>query len=89
MLAYGESLQRTPARVDYFATSLPTMLLFDDDLQRRQATHGKLLVSQAHLGLRDHDAAMRSLQEILREEPSHPTAADLLASVDTRTTSKS
>ncbi len=33
---YAERLLVTPAKIDYFATSLPTMLLFDDDLQARQ-----------------------------------------------------
>ena len=36
LLAYAQDLEKAPATIDYFATSLPTMLLFDDDLQRRQ-----------------------------------------------------
>ena len=40
-----------PAKIDYFATSLPTMLLFDDDLQLRQETTALFLQAQARLGL--------------------------------------
>ena len=51
LLAYAEKLAKTPAKIDYFATSLPTMLLFDDDLQFRQETSALFLQAQAHLGL--------------------------------------
>ena len=38
MLDHARKLARTSAGIDYFATSLPTMLLFDDDLTARQRT---------------------------------------------------
>jgi predicted oxidoreductase (fatty acid repression mutant protein) len=38
LLAHARQLARTKAKIDYFATSLPTMLLFEDDLQARQTT---------------------------------------------------
>ena len=33
---HTETLAATPATIDYFATSLPSMMLFDDDPQRRR-----------------------------------------------------
>jgi len=42
---------RTQARIDYFATSLPTMLIFEDDIQFRQDTTAIFLQAQARLGL--------------------------------------
>jgi hypothetical protein len=33
MMTWVDLLEQTPARIDYFATSLPSMLLFNDDLQ--------------------------------------------------------
>ncbi len=36
LLAYAQELEHQPAVIDYFATSLPTLLLFNDDLKRRQ-----------------------------------------------------
>ncbi len=33
---YARTLAASPATIDYFATSLPTMLTFHDDLQVRQ-----------------------------------------------------
>jgi tetratricopeptide (TPR) repeat protein len=49
--AYASGLARIPATIDYFATSLPAMLLFDDDLEERQKTTCLFLEAQARLGL--------------------------------------
>ena len=51
LLAYAKKLARTPAKIDYFATSLPTMLIFEDDLQKRQTVTATLLMAQANLAL--------------------------------------
>lgn len=78
--AYAVRLSESPATIDYFATSLPTMLLFDDDLQARQATTAVLLEGQALLGFgRTADGKAR-LRQVLRRDPSHELAADLLRS---------
>ncbi len=50
-----ETAEGTGAKIDYFATSLPTMLLFDDDLQFRQETTALFLQAQAHLGFGQKD----------------------------------
>ena len=51
LLAYARQLQKSLAKINYFATSLPTMLLFNDDLQFRQVTTALFLQAQAQLGL--------------------------------------
>jgi tetratricopeptide (TPR) repeat protein len=79
LLAYARGLAKTRASIDYFATSLPTMLLFDDDLQSRQETTALLLEAQALLGLGQRAAGRRRLQEVFERDPSHGLAADLLA----------
>ncbi len=78
LLAYAKGLQKTPAKIDYFATSLPAMLLFDDDLQFRQETTALFLQAQAQLGLGKKSAARSWLQTVLRRDPNHALAADLL-----------
>jgi tetratricopeptide (TPR) repeat protein len=77
LLAYAQQLQKTQAKIEYFATSLPTMLLFDDDLQQRQETTALFLQAQAQLGLGRNVAAKRLLQQVLRRDPNHALAADL------------
>jgi hypothetical protein len=77
LLHYARNLQRSPAKIDYFATSLPTMLLFDDDLQFRQETTALFLQAQARLGLGEKPKARALLQKVLQRDPNHALAADL------------
>jgi tetratricopeptide (TPR) repeat protein len=79
LLTYARKLQSSKARIDYFATSLPTMLLFEDDLQFRQETTALFLQAQAHLGLGHKLKAKALLRVVLRRDPSHALAADLLS----------
>jgi tetratricopeptide (TPR) repeat protein len=76
--AYAEKLVKTRAKIDYFATSLPTMLLFNDDLQFRQETAALFLQAQAKLGLGNKAHSRELLKKVLRRDPNHALAADLL-----------
>lgn len=78
LLAHARDLAKQPANIDYFATSLPTLLLFDDDLAARQLTTALFLEAQARLGLGEKAAARRLLRTVLRRDPNHALAADLL-----------
>ncbi len=78
LLAYARGLETSPAKIDYFATSLTTMPLFDDDLQQRQKTTGLFLQSQALLGLGEKAKARRLLKKVLLRDPNYAAAADLL-----------
>jgi tetratricopeptide (TPR) repeat protein len=78
LLAFADELTLVPARIDYFATSLPAMLLFEDDLQERQLITAKFLKAQALMGLDEQTAAIELLHEIFRSDPSHGPAFDLL-----------
>ena len=84
LLAYARNLQTTPAKIDYFATSLPTMLLFDDDLQFRQETTSLFLQAQAQLGLGRKAKARALLRTVLRRDPNHALAADFLGEINER-----
>ncbi len=79
LLTYARQLQKAEAKIDYFATSLPTMLLFDDDLRFRQETTALFLQAQAHLGLGRKTRARALLRQVLGRDPNHALAADLLA----------
>jgi tetratricopeptide (TPR) repeat protein len=79
LLAHARQLAKTRAKIDYFATSLPTMLLFDDNLQQRQFTSAGFMEAQARLGLGEQAIARRLLRTVLASDPSHAWAADLLS----------
>jgi len=76
ILRYSRRLAAAPPTIDYFATSLPTMLLFEDDLKARRDTTAMFLGAQAHLGLGRAAEGRRLLREVLRRDPSHPWASD-------------
>jgi tetratricopeptide (TPR) repeat protein len=76
LLVYAQQLQKSEAKIDYFATSLPTMMLFDDDLKFRQETTALFLQAQAWLGLGQTDKAKALLKRVLHRDPSHSLAAD-------------
>ncbi len=77
LLAYAEDLVQQKAKIDYFATSLPAMLLFADDLQKRNTVAATFLQAQAWLGLGDRQKAEHLLEEVLGLDRNHMLAADL------------
>lgn len=78
ILDYSANLQRQTAKIDYFATSLPAMLLFDEDLARRQNITARFLEAQARLGLGEQADGLGLLEEVLAMDNAHTGAIDLL-----------
>ncbi|MDR3372836.1 MAG: DUF5107 domain-containing protein [Ancalomicrobiaceae bacterium] len=79
--SYAEALKETPAKIDYFATSLPTMLLFEDDPQLRQTIAADIMLAEAAIAAGDPMAARQQLVGVLEKDPSHALAAELLADI--------
>ena len=77
--AHALKLRYTKANIDYFATSLPTMLLFEENLQHRQETTSLFLEAHALLGSAKKSAAKKLLASVLSRDPNHEPASDLLA----------
>jgi tetratricopeptide (TPR) repeat protein len=78
ILDYSTHLQHQTPRIDYFATSLPAMLLFEEDLARRQTITAHFLEAQARLGLGKEAEGLRLLEGVLTMDNSHTGAIDLL-----------
>jgi len=89
MLEYAEGLMRQESKIDYFATSLPAMLLFEDDLQKRNRATAMFLEAQAWLGLGDTERAQQLLKRLLDLDPSHALGADLLQQIEEHPTALS
>jgi tetratricopeptide (TPR) repeat protein len=58
-------------KVDYFATSLPNFLLFEDDLQKRTRVECLFLMGLAQLGLENREDASAALREALSLDMNH------------------
>ncbi len=79
MLSYGIELEQREAKIDYFATSLPSLLLFDDDLEERQKMQARSIQAAALSGLGRTAEADRLRNSIKEVEPTHTFAFVLAA----------
>jgi tetratricopeptide (TPR) repeat protein len=75
---YSVELEGATPKIDYFATSLPTMLLFDEDLALRNRVQARFLRAQALVGLNRTDEAETLLEEVLHLDRNHTGAVDLI-----------
>jgi tetratricopeptide (TPR) repeat protein len=83
ILDYAEQLERQVPKIDYFATSLPAMLLFEDDLGKRNRIEALYLRGQASFGLGKIAEAVRRFNEVLELDRNHAGAADILDQIGT------
>ena len=89
--AIGQAPGRATVEIDYFATSLPALLLFDDDLDLRNQIACRYLEGLASLGLGRPRAARRAFRDVLagtsitRRRGSHSVGASSGAELGDRT----
>jgi len=76
--AYADELEVQEPKIDYFATSLPTMLLFREDLGHRNRVLAAFLRAQATYGCNGAEAAVPLLRAVLTLDINHAGASDLL-----------
>lgn len=69
-----EEAKNANDRVDYFATSLPAMLLFDDDIAERRRTDAMFIEAQARFGLGEKEKANSLIKTVLERDPNHAGA---------------
>ena len=83
LLAAARERSREEVRSPYFATSLPSLLLFEDDLARRAHEGARYLEGLALLGLGRRRAARARFASLLADRPDHLEAALRLAELET------
>ncbi len=71
---YAEKQMDAEVRIDYFATSLPNFLLFDDDLQQRNRIECLFLRGVARLGLGRQMDGEADLRHVLALDQNHMLA---------------
>jgi len=74
LIEYGKNHLRDEIKIDYFAVSLPDLLIWDDDLNLRNQIHCKYMMALGLLGLNHWEAAHNMIREILQIEKSHQGA---------------
>jgi tetratricopeptide (TPR) repeat protein len=75
---YSIELETTEPKIDYFATSLPTMLLLNQDLSSQNLISARFLRAQGLTGLGRAAEAETLLREVLAMDANHSCATDLL-----------
>jgi len=82
LLERAAELERETPKIEYFATSLPAMLLFEEDLERRNTVAALYLRGQAYAGLERYRDAAAALNTLLEIDRNHAGAMDLLRRID-------
>lgn len=72
LLSYANERIGTEAQIDYFATSLPNLLVFEEDLQKRRDAEHSLLAALAYYGLGDYASADTSVDQVLVFDRTEP-----------------
>lgn len=78
---FAERQRNSTVKIDYFATSLPNMLLFEDDLQQRNRVECLVLSGLAAYGLNQSAKAQECLREVLVLDPNHLFALWILQEI--------
>lgn len=82
LLDYGKKHLRDNIKIDYFAVSLPDLLLFDEDLNLKNQAHCYYLMGLAKLGLGEKDAAKEYFENTLQLDQNHQNAGIYLKMTD-------
>ncbi|MGL1892931.1 MAG: DUF5107 domain-containing protein [Spirochaetaceae bacterium] len=71
MISYGEKQLKERAEIDYFATSLPLLLVFEDDITLRRDLQAKYIMALGYEGLENQKEFESLKKEILEKDICH------------------
>ena len=74
LVDYADAHQHDEITPDYFAVSLPTFLVFNDDAQVRNQIHCYYMRGLGLLGLQSFSAALHAFDQVLRIDANHQGA---------------
>ena len=78
MRVFATQQTKAEVKIDYFATSLPNLLLFEDDLQKRNQVEYLFLMALVELGERHFERASTLLSQVLALDGNHLAAQEEL-----------
>ena len=77
LVNYGKQHIFEKQVMDYFAVSLPDLLIWDDSLDRKNVIHCKYMLALGYYGLGQKEKGERYLSEVLDLDINHQGAAAL------------
>lgn len=78
LLEHGNAQLDKAAMIDYFATSLPNLLVFDECLQTRRDAEAYLLIALAWYGIGNPDATTEDIGRVLAFDSANLFAVSIL-----------
>ena len=75
LIKHGEAHLFDKVKIDYFAVSLPDLLIWDDDLSIRNNIHCNMVMGLGYLGLGDKEKAAEFLSEVVKLDINHQAGA--------------
>ena len=74
LISYGAQHLHDTVTIDFFAVSLPDLLVFDDDLDKRNTIHCNYMMALGWLGKKDFEQASRLLDAVAAADAMHQGA---------------
>ena len=71
LISYGEKHLFDKIKMDYFAVSLPDLLIWEDDLNMRNEIHCKYMMALGYWGMNQKDKSARLLDEVGKSDINH------------------
>ncbi len=71
LITYGKVHENDQVNIDYFAVSLPDLLIFEDDLTKRSLLHNQYIMGLGHLGLGQFTEAEVLFENIINQDAMH------------------
>lgn len=71
LIDYAKVHENDHIRIDFFAVSLPDLMIFDDDLDTKNKIHCYYLAGLGHLGLGDCTEAKQYFDQVIEMDPGH------------------
>ncbi|MFO8002400.1 MAG: DUF5107 domain-containing protein, partial [Marinilabilia sp.] len=71
LINYGEKHLFDEVKIDYFAVSLPDLLVWEEDLMVRNQIHCNYLIGLGHLGLGNKNKAIKHLEKAFEMNVNH------------------
>lgn len=71
LINYGTEHLNDQIKMDFFAVSLPDMMIFDDDLNSKNKIHCNYLLGLGYMGLNNKTKARTYFNNVLKEDKAH------------------
>ncbi len=71
LIEYGEQNIDNDVKIDYFAVSLPDLLIWEDDLNKRNRVHCHYMMGLGYLGLAEINSAEEQFQSAIKLDINH------------------